>query len=567
MKVILTLALCCCTLTTVFGQPNFFDTFNFTRDDSLRGKVTPLRDYDVHHYNLSVDFNLKRQSIQGQNEIHFRVPAKRARIQVDLFQNLRVHSVKLFGKKKLPYTREGDALFISHPFKPGKNYRISIRYSGSPVMARKPPWDGGFVWTTDSITGKPWVAVACEGLGASSWWPCKDHWSDEPDSMHMHFTVPQNLKAISNGQYLGFTQKGRKATYHWKVANPTNAYNVTFYLGAYRMIGYDYVKGLEGEVQNQYLDMEQPLPPKENQGLFFYLPHNVLADESRFHYVQTDNSLKVLESIVGPYPFPKDGYKLVEAPYWGMEHQSAIAYGNHYKPNAYGFDFIILHESGHEWFGNLITAADHADMWIHESFTTYLEALYVEETLGADSALAYLAMQREKITCQMPIQGPREVNFHAWPAADMYYKGTWTLHTLRTLVEDDSLWFATLRGMTDSFAHKPVYSEEVVAYLSGELDKDLSAFFDQYLHYAAIPKLEYYLEKTENGQRLHYRYVEVAPQFDMPLRLKEPHAEEFIWVFPEKEWKSITLEKASGNTVVDWDEAHFLVEFVPIDQP
>ncbi|MCB0737225.1 MAG: M1 family metallopeptidase [Bacteroidetes bacterium] len=562
----------------LYAQPNFFDTFTFTRADSLRGKITEQRDYDVFFYDLSVAFNIEEQSITGENQIHFTVPAKRNRIQVDLFENLAIESIKLFGKTELPFKREGNVIFIDYEtFKPKKKYWITVAYSGSPIIAKKPPWDGGFIWTNDTMTGKPWVAVACEGLGASSWWPCKDHLSDEPDSMHLHYTVPKDLVAVANGKQAGETNPDQlHKTYHWHIHYPINSYNVTFYIGDY--VSMEYPEKFYYPSGGYFSENPDFEPPS-----FWVINSRDSINKWKFDYHYGNQVLMELEVILCPYPFELDGYKLVEAPYWGMEHQSAIAYGNNQKLNEFWFDFITLHESGHEWFGNLISCGDHADLWIHEAFTTYLEAMFLEhdeekystscaqpipfldrmprDEYFKQKAIQYLNTQRAKIKNQMPIKGPYNVNFNAWPDADMYYKGTWMLHTLRTLVENDSLWFETIRGMTKEFAFKPVYTKDVVEYLSRELDKDLTDFFNQYLNYASLPKIEYYFTKSGDQSVLHYRYAGELEAFDAPVRyFFNDELVEYQWLFPTREWK--TQELTIGNSKdFNWDVDHFLIDF------
>lgn len=541
------------------AQPDFFEDLKPTTAQRMRGLIYDARDYDVSFYDLSVDFNLDARSIKGKVQMHFTVPEKRRRLQIDLAKQFKIKSVKLFGEKKLRKHRAGDAFIVkSRSFKPGISYWIEIEYEGIPQVAENAPWDGGFVWSKDSITGKPWVGVACEGLGASSWWPCKDHLSDEPDSMKMHFTVPSGLKAISNGKFVKQETQGQRSTYHWKVHYPINSYNVTFYIG-------DYVNAEAWIRKTDETAFWDAVKADEEYAIDFWVLNNPVSigGVEELHFQQTYKMLEFFHKFVGPYPFPKDGYKLVEAPYWGMEHQSAIAYGNAYNNNEFGFDFIIQHESGHEWFGNLVSVADHADMWIHEAFTTYLEALYVE-WLNPGQEIPYLWTQRRKIKNEMPVQGPRNINFGDWPAADMYYKGTWMLHTLRTLVNNDPLWFSTLKSIPKEFAHKPVYTEDITSYMSKKLSLDLSGFFDQYLNYAALPKLEYKIVEGENGNAtIEYRYVGGSPNFNYPVKYS-PDGYRWITLTPNRTAQTTHLYDYNSGKGAGFDEDHYLIDFVEV---
>ncbi|MGB3619348.1 MAG: M1 family metallopeptidase, partial [Catalinimonas sp.] len=376
----------------------------------------------------------------------------------------------------------------------------------------------GFVWRTDE-RDRPWVGVACEGTGASLWWPCKDHLSDEPDSMAISLTVPANLQAVANGQFRGRTllDSGRTARHDWFVSYPINTYNVTLNVGDYVHFDDVYV-GTSGDTL----------------ALDYYVLRG-REERARAHFEQVKPMLATYERLFGPYPFWRDGYALVEADYWGMEHQGAIAYGNGFENlPRWDFDYIIVHESGHEYWGNSVSCGDHAEMWIHESFCTYSELLFVEERFGRAASVAYAREQTRQyaIANQEPMLGPLGVNYTGWDDADMYYKGAWMLHTLRGTVRDDSLWFGALRGLAERFRRQVVTSEQVVGYLSRALGRDLRPFFAQYLLRAEPPQLVYRSE----GAGVAYRWENAAPGFTMPLRVRTPGGT-WRWVTPTDAWQ------------------------------
>jgi aminopeptidase N len=489
----------------------------FTRADSLRGALRPERtSWDVNHYNLYLSLDIPKRSIRGENVIRFRVLAPMDRLQLDLFANLTIDRI-LWNSQSLSFEREHNAVWVQLPetLAEGSEHSLTVQYHGQPQAAAKPPWDGGFVWEEDP-TGAPWVGVACEGDGASLWWPLKDHLGDKPDSIRITIEGPDTLMAVCNGDLVTarYPAPGRKS-WTWATTYPINSYNVTFYLGQYTHFQDTYESGEYGPLQLDYYVLQGNEP------------------QARKHFQQVHGMLDCFEQYLGPYPFRRDGFALVEAPYWGMEHQSAIAYGNEYENNRYGFDFIILHESGHEWFGNYISMADHGELWIHEAFTTYTEAIYLECTQGADVAQKYLLDQRRLIRNQEPILGPLDVNYTAWPDADMYYKGTWMLHTLRHIVQDDELWWASLRQMYDSLGGgtRTTHTAEVTGYwqqvLGSRLNElaakmginpRLGPFFDQFLRCSAPPRLEYALRPAGNqGWFVYYRWANVVPGFQYPL--------------------------------------------------
>ncbi|MHA8099201.1 M1 family metallopeptidase [Aquirufa aurantiipilula] len=508
----------------------------FSHADSLRGSLRPARtSYDVLHYDLKVKVDPEKTYITGSNIIQFVVKEKTKQIQVDLFSNLTIDQI-VFENKALTYRRDGNAIFIDFPrtLLVKQKHQIQISYQGQPRKAVRPPWDGGFSWTKDPA-GKPWVTVSCEGLGASAWWPCKDHPGDEPESMDIRIEAPKGQMAVSNGNLVASTPTPFGTEYHWKVQYPINTYNVSVNIA-------DYAHWSEKMIQlnGKPLDLD-----------FYVLQSN--AEIAKKHFQQSQEMLRIFEKYFGPYPFPKDGYALVETDYWGMEHQSAVAYGNHYKNNAYGFDFIIVHESAHEWFGNSISCTDHADLWIHEALGTYAEAIYLEEKSGKEQAQSYLNGQKNNIKNRFPIIGPYGVNYQS-PDSDMYFKGTWMFHTLRSIVADDKLWFSTIKDFCLTFYHKNTNAEEVLNFFEKKLKRNVKSIMSQYLNRADIPMLVYQLKEANGVYTLRYKWKNVAGEIDLPIEIK--HKEGLgERIHPTDTWQQIKLTEAP-----EWDFEHFLFQ-------
>ncbi len=496
---------------------------DYTRADSLRGTLSPDRScYDVTYYHLNTRVNPADKSVGGYTDIQFRVVAPTRRMQVDLFANMQVDGITWKGMQ-LPYDREDNAVFIDFPegaLVPGQTETIRFAYSGKPKVSAMPPWDGGFTWAKDG-QGNPWVAVSCQGFGASCWWPNKDHQSEEPDSMLISIEVPNGLMDISNGRLRGSEDLGDGFTrYNWFVSNPINNYNVTVNIGKYAYFG------------------------EENNGLtldYYVLVDNL--DKAKKHFQQVKPMMNCFEKIFGPYPFYEDGYKLVETPYLGMEHQSAVAYGNKYlngylgsgvssAPVALKWDYIIIHETGHEWFGNNITTYDIADMWVHEGFTSYSECIYVECEYGYQEYLNYTNGLKGGIGNQSPVIGDYGVNQEG--SGDMYPKGALLLHTIRGLIDDDARWFAILKGLNEEFRHSIVTSAQVEEYIIQQSGKDLKKVFDQYLRHASLPKLQV---RESNGQ-VQVRWQADVEGFDMPLKISV-QGKAYEWIRPTPEWKSV----------------------------
>lgn len=512
-------------------------TFAYTRQDSLRGGNGNGRNWwDVKEYYLYVNFDTAAQSISGMNILTYSIKGTPGdSMQIDMQEPMVLDSA-VVGKKKLKLSREGNVYWLTGAFDlqhAPKENSIILYFHGSPRRAKLPPWDGGFIWTRDTM-GKPWISVACQGLGASSWWPCKDYQGDEPDNgMNINLHVPYGLVTISNGKF-GARQDSKDSSmslWVWRVANPINNYNTTFYIGNYA--GWpDTMQGEAGVL---------------NLG-FFPLKHNEAKATKQF--AVTKAMIQCFEHWMGPYPFYKDGYKLVEAPFLGMEHQSGIAYGNKYKMGYLGedrsgtgvgllFDFIIVHESGHEWFGNNITAADVADNWIHEGFTTYTEALFAECAFGKEKAFEYARGEWKNILNNRQVIG--EYGVHDEGSPDKYDKGAAVVHMIRVMMNDDEQFRKLLRGLNKDFYHQMVTSRQVEQYIIDRSGLKLDKFFDQYLRQKDIPELEWYVK----DRKLNYRFTNVVAGFFLPLTVKGGKLQQEITVTGD--WQSVDWKKGGFN--------------------
>ena len=515
---------------TVVGQNIFSEKNNFTRQDSLRGGITLEREWwDLTYYHLDVKIAPETKSISGKNTIQYKVLKSHPIIQVDLQEPLVITKVIQNGQE-LEVKHDGNAHFITLVEEQivGSIQSVDVYYEGKPKEAVRAPWDGGFSWKEDK-NGIPFIATSCQGLGASIWWPNKDHMYDEVDSMLISVNVPKNLTNISNGRLRSVEkQSDNTVTSHWFVNNPINNYGINVNIGDYVHFSEVY----EGE--NGPLDMD-----------YYVLRDNLVRAKEQFK--DAPKMMKAFEHWFGPYPFYEDGFKLVEVPYLGMEHQSSVTYGNQYKNGYLGrdlsdsgwglkFDYIIIHESGHEWFANNITYKDIADMWIHESFTTYSENIFVDYYYGKEAASEYVIGTRKNIKNQKPIIGYYNVNKGG--SGDMYSKGSNMLHTLRQLIEDDEKWRQILRGLNKTFYHQTVTTQQIEGYLSEQTGIDLTEFFNQYLRDIRIPTLEYSIENNE----LKYRWTEIVDNFDMPIQVTIDEKEQ--WLFPNAEWKTMPIEGA-----------------------
>lgn len=491
-----------------------------TRKDTLQGGLRAERTcYDVLRYDLNIKINIQDKSIVGYNDISFKVVSNTKKIQVDLFENMHVDSI-IYRTNKLNYKREFNAVFIDFPtnLNSGITEKIRFYYSGKPIVAKNAPWDGGFVFTKDK-QGKPWVAVACQGTGASLWYPVKDSQSDEPDNgATIKVAVPNGLMNVSNGRLIGSEDlKNGYTRWDWEVKNPINTYDITVNIADFAHI-HDNLEDLD-------LD-------------YYVLKENEV--KAKTHFEEAKLMLSCFQSKFGTYPFKEDGYKLVETPYLGMEHQSAVSYGNKYKNGYLGsdlsgtgigllFDYITIHESGHEWFGNSITSKDIADMWIHEGFTMYTEVVFIECQFGAEKAQKYMNGMKQNVSNDIPIIGPFGVNKEG--SGDMYYKGALLLNTLRHVIHNDELWWKLLLDYSNTFRHKIIDTETVVNFFNFKSEMDLTSIFNQYLRYNSIPNLVLRINKN----KLEYRWQSTEKNFKMPIDIKVNGKE--IRIQPIKEWQ------------------------------
>jgi aminopeptidase N len=489
----------------------------FTRADTLRGMLTPLRTcYDINYYHLDVKFDIDKKFISGSNLFKFTATQDFTKLQFDLYANLNIEKVVYKGKE-LPYTREFGAVFITFPqtIAKGSKDEFTVYYSGNPTIAKNAPWDGGIVYTTDSL-GRPFVATACQGAGASIWWPTKDHQADEVDSMLISISVPKGLTDASNGRLRKKTElKDGYTRFDWFVGSPINNYDVEANIANYTHFG-DIFNGEKGKLTTD----------------FWVLSYNV--DKAKKHFAaNVPRMLKAFEYWFGPYPWYEDGYKLIETPHLGMEHQSGVAYGNHYVNGYYAghrgtpagidlsgtgigltWDYIIVHESGHEWFGNNITSKDLGDMWIHESFTDYSESLFIENTSSKQMGQEYVNGLRRSIQNATPIVGPYNVNKEG--SGDMYQKGSVILNMIRTIINDDEKWRGILRGLNKTFYHQTVTYDDITKYISDQSGMNLLPVFDQYLHYADLPVVEF----ATINDKLSAKWIANATGFNMPIKVR-----------------------------------------------
>jgi aminopeptidase N len=499
----------------------------FTRADTLRGSITPERAwFDVLYYDLKVAVHPSEKSIEGSNTISYKVLEPNEVMQIDLQSPMKIDKI-VQDEKEIAFSSEGDAHFLKLQKKqhPGNVEKLTIYFSGKPTVARRPPWDGGFTWEKDS-NGKDFVATSNEGIGSSVWWPLKDHPADEPDNgITIAVTAPKDLMDVSNGRLKEVIENKNTKTWVWQVVNPINAYGVDINIG-------DYVHWSEKfEGEKGTLDMD-----------YYVLRENEAKAKEQFK--QAPMMMKAFEYWFGPYPFYEDGYKLVEVPYLGMEHQSSVTYGNKFENGYLGrdlsetgwglkFDFIIIHESGHEWFANNITNSDVADMWIHEGFTNYSENLYLDYYFGKKASAEYVIGTRKKIMNSRPIIGQYNVNNSG--SSDMYYKGGNMLHMIRQLVNDDEKWRQLLRGLNKDFYHQTVSSKQIETYIIEKTGLDLAGFFDQYLRTVKIPKFEYKI----NGKKLTFKFGEIVENFKMPLVAIVNGKE--VWIEPTAVWQTKTF--------------------------
>jgi aminopeptidase N len=510
-----------------------------TRADFLRGAYGPYRaNNDLLYYHLDIRVDPVAKTIAGKNTIRFRMLADGTRIQIDLLETLNIDKI-LFGQTPLKYQRDTGAVFIDFPetLKAGKTYSIDFYYSGHPVETGR---FGGITFKTDP-QGRVWINTACEETGSSMWWPSKDQWRDEVESMDLSVAIPSDLVDVSNGKFIGKTDLGDGYTrWDWHISYPINSYDVSLNIGNY--VHFDDKLG------------DLPLD-------FYVLPEDL--EKAKPQFAQAKGMLEAFIHYFGEYPFSKDGYKLIEAPYTGMEHQTAVTYGNLFKNGYYGkdwtgvgisprFDFIIIHESGHEWFGNSITAQDPSDMWIHEGFTTYLESLYVEYRWGKADGIKYNNGYKSHVYNLRPIVAERGVN--AQPTEDQYFKGTLMLNTLRSVIDDDQKWFALLHDFYQHFKYQTIMTEDVVTWFNQHSGQNLTPIFNQYLRHTHLPRLE--LLFNQDGQSVMYKWRADEDDFAMPIRVGTPHQWQII--HPTTQWQTLKTPLTKDQFEADTD--HYYIE-------
>ena len=509
---------------------------NFSRQDTLRGSITPERIWwDLTYYHLKVQVDPEKRYILGENTIKYNVLSANQTMQIDLQAPLNITKVTQDGKN-LKILHDGNAHFITLTKQQviGNTESIIVQYEGNPKEAIRAPWDGGFSWKKDA-NGKHFIATSCQGLGASVWWPCKDHMYDEVESMRISVTVPSHLMDVSNGRLESVENHGETTTYNWFVDNPINNYGVNVNIGDYAHFS-EIFDGEKGPLSMDYYVLKDNLEKAKKQ------------------FTDAPKMMKAFEHWFGAYPFYEDGFKLVEVPYLGMEHQSSVTYGNEFKQGYLGrdlsgtgwglkFDFIIIHESGHEWFANNITDIDIADMWIHESFTNYSESLFLDYYYGKKAASEYVIGLRKTIANTSPIIGKYNLNKEG--SSDMYNKGGNMLHTLRQLIDNDEKWRLILRKMNADFYHQTVTTKQIEDFLSKETGFNLNPFFNQYLRTIKIPTLEHTIE----NKTLKYRWTNTVANFKMPLKISIDGEEK--WIYPTSNWKNLALKSAITSFLID----------------
>jgi aminopeptidase N len=518
----------------LFNQPE-----EISRQKVLRGSITPERAWwDLSHYHLAIKVDPKTKRISGTNTMKYRVLSKQTRLQIELQAPMQLDKV-LQNNQPLLVEQDGYSYFISPNTtqKIGSSHSITMHFSGQPTAAKRAPWDGGITWTKDG-NGVDYIASSNQGIGASIWWPNKDHGYDEPDNgVLMSVEVPEHLVNVSNGRLIKTEHNKTSKTkiYHWQVTNPINNYGVNINIADYVHFGEQY-QGEKG-----LLDID-----------YWVLRDNEV--KAKKHFKEGRRTIEALEYWFGPYPFYEDSYKLVEAPYLGMEHQSSVTYGNGYQNGYLGqdrssagpgllFDFIIVHETGHEWFANSITAKDIADLWIHESFTSYSESLFLEYHFDQQTAYKYVRGQRQKIQNKAPIIG--HYNIHSEGSSDMYDKGANMLHTLRQIVDNDVLWREILRGLNQKFYHQTVTSQTIEHYINQISGQDFSKIFDQYLRDVRVPVLEYFIKDTY----LKVRWSNTIEGFDMPVRVNI--GGKITWLSPTTQWSEVSITEKNPRFTID----------------
>ncbi len=523
-------------------------TIDDHQQNVFRGTITPQRAWwDLTHYHLDITVDPSTKTIAGTNTMKYKVLSEKKRLQIELQAPMQLTKATQNGQA-LAVEQMGYSYFITTTAeqKIGQEYQLVMHFSGIPHEAIRAPWDGGITWSTDE-KGNDFIASSCQGLGASIWWPNKDHAYDEPDNgAIISVEVPEHLMDVSNGRLVkvDHNKKAKTKTYHWQVVNPINNYGININIGDYVHFGEQY-QGESGQ-----LDMD-----------YYVLRHNI--EKAKIQFKDAKRTIEAFEYWFGPYPFYQDSFKLVEAPYLGMEHQSSVTYGNGYQNGYLGrdrsqtgpgmlFDFIIVHETGHEWFANNITHNDIADMWIHESFTNYSESLFLEYHYDKAKAFEYIRGTRLNVQNKKPIIG--QYGVHQEGSRDMYDKGGNMLHTIRQVINNDETWRTILRGLNKKFYHGIAETSQIENYISEKSGKNLTKVFDQYLRDIRIPTFEYF---TKNGQ-MQYRWSNIVDGFDMPIKIMINDKEH--WLSPNAKWQKMPITDNSSVTV----DANFYVNTLNI---
>jgi aminopeptidase N len=526
---------------------------SYTHADTLRGALSEWRScFDVLSYDLHVAMDIHKRYITGSNKIEFVNITDIKKIQIDLFEQYKINLNDITANDKpLKFYRDGNAIFIEAgdilKSKKGEVNSIEIKYEGNVTVAKRAPWDGGFVFAKDS-NNNDWISVACEGFGASSWWPCKDHLSDEPMSMKMSYTVPDTMIAVGNGRLIEIQKTGSLTKFTWQVLNPINTYSVNLSIG-------DYI-----HIHDSYYSKEK----KKDLDLDYWVLRNN-KEKAIKQFSQVKKMLIPFEKYFGPYPFYEDGYKLIETPFLGMEHQSGIAYGNKYLNGYAGnmkftfnipFDYIIIHESGHEWYGNNISCADIGDMWIHESFTTYSEAVFVEHYYGRKTAEGYINSMKKGVRNEAPTQGPYGVNEEG--DGDMYSKGSLMLNTFRNIVNDDKIWWGLIKKMnTEDFRNKTISYTDMLKFFNQNTSVKWDRIFEQYIQKSNIPELKYSVKSNGNIHTISAQWKADVPNFEMPIVIKRSKNKYENVLINSSNPTEIIFKGKLKNMMIDEDKIYF----------
>ena len=485
----------------------------FTSKDSPIGQPDSDRaGYDIFFYDLDLNLDPDRKRIDGTVDIHFRTVDSLTGLQLDLYENLAVTGMKLSGDD-VSWSRKERAVNVSllHALIPGHDYVLRVEYGGKPTESKKPPLSDGVVWGKDN-DGKPWAGVACETGGGSLWFPCKDHLSDEPDSVRLSLTVPAGLTVVSNGIMKSHTSGQEKERYTWQTGYPVNTCSITFYAGKYEHLR-DTMLTSEG-----VLDLD-----------YYVLPGNL--ERAKNHFLQVKDIISLYDRSYGPYPWMSEGFRLVESPFEGMGYQTAIAYGSGYSDRAWlGGDYVIVHEAAHEWWGNAVSVSDYSDIWLQDGFATYSEILFAESKLGYENSLLYARYNiAALIKNRFPVAGPAGVSYRNTGDKDSHNKGAMILHTIRNIVNDSTLFFHILQTFYSEHAGSShVTSDDFIRVLEGKTGNAWQKFFGVYLYRREVPVLHWYYSPAgiesvsgtpfgSGGPVIAAKWTGVPEGFSMPV--------------------------------------------------